>query len=113
MSFKFDPSDLLRGLAETELRTKAALGLYADTVSKKMENEAKSSYPWTDRTFQASRRLKGSWKWQGQVARVELSHGVDYGIWLEFCNEKRYAIIKPTIDKVSPSAIRGLQNLMK
>lgn len=112
-SFKFDAGKLLSGLAETELKTKVALGLYADTVGKKMENHAKSNYAWTDRTFQASRRLKGSWKWQGHIARVELSHGVDYGIYLEFCNEKRYAIIKPTIDDISPQAIRGLQNLMK
>ncbi|MGL5766712.1 MAG: hypothetical protein ACRCX8_13830 [Sarcina sp.] len=113
MGYKFDASGLLRGLVETELKTKAALGLYADTVSKKMENHAKSNYAWNDQTFQASRRLKGSWKWQGNVARIEIGHGVDYGIYLEFCNEKRYAIISRTVDKVSPSAIKGLQNLMK
>lgn len=112
-SFKMDARSLLSGLAEMEIKTKASLGLYADTVSKKMENHAKTNYNWTDRTYQASRKLKGSWQWQGNVIRVELSHGVDYGVWLEFCNEKRYAIIKPTIDFISPSAIKGLENLLK
>lgn len=111
--FKVDPSKLLKGIAEREIKTRAALGLYADTVSKKMENHAKTNYPWTNRTFQASRRLNGNWEWHGNVARATISHGVEYGVWLEFCNEKKYAILKPTVDYITPSAIRGLQNLMK
>lgn len=113
MSFKLDASKLISGLAEREVKTRAALGLYADTVAKKMESHAKSNKPWTDRTGRAKQSLNSSWKWMGDVARVELSHGVDYGIYLEFCNEKRYAIIKPTIDKISPEAIKGLGKILK
>ena len=113
MSFKFDANNLIKGLAEREIKTRAALGLYADTVAKKMESHAKSNKPWVDRTGRAKQSLNSSWKWVGDVARVELSHGVDYGIYLEFCNEKRYAIIKPTIDAISPQAIRGLNKILK
>jgi hypothetical protein len=113
MSFKFDANNLIKGLAEREIKTKASLGLYADTVAKKMETHAKTNKPWTDRTGRAKQSLNSSWKWVGDVARVELSHGVDYGVYLEFCNEKRYAVIKPTIDKISPEAIRGLNKILK
>ena len=113
MSFKLDASKLISGLAEREIKTRAALGLYADTVSKKMEAHAKSNKPWTDRTGRAKQSLNSSWSWRGDVARVELSHGVDYGIYLEFCNEKIYAIIKPTIDKISPEVIKGLGKILK
>ena len=113
MSFKFDASKLIKGLAEREIRTRAALGLYADTVAKKMETHAKSNKPWVDRTGRAKQSLNSSWKWVGDVARVELSHGVYYGIYLELCNEKKYAIIKPTIDIISPQAIRGLNKILK
>lgn len=113
MSFKFDASNLVKGIAEREIKTRAALGLYADTVTKKMEAHAKSNKPWVDRTGRAKQSLNSSWKWVGDVARVELSHGVYYGIYLEFCNEKRYAIIKPTIDVISPQAIRGLNKILK
>ena len=41
MSFKFDASKLIKGIAERELKTKAALGLYADTVAKKNGNSCK------------------------------------------------------------------------
>lgn len=113
MSFKFDANNLIKGLAEREIKTRAALGLYADTVAKKMEAHAKSNKPWVDRTGRAKQSLNSSWKWVGDVARVELSHGVYYGIYLELCNEKRYAIIKPTIDIISPQAIRGLNKILK
>ena len=113
MSFKFDASNLVKGIAEREIKTRAALGLYADTVAKKMETHAKSNKPWVDRTGRAKQSLNSSWKWVGDVARVELSHGVYYGIYLELCNEKKYAIIKPTIDIISPQAIRGLNKILK
>ncbi|MDB8805017.1 hypothetical protein [Romboutsia sp. 1001216sp1] len=113
MSFKFNASGLMKGLAEREVKTKAAVGLYADTTAKKMEAHAKSNYKWTPRSGQAHQTLNGTWKWHGSVARVELSHGASYGVYLEFCNEKRYAIVKPTIDLISPQAIRGLANILK
>ena len=113
MSFKFDASNLIKGIAEREIKTRAALGLYADTVAKKMEAHAKGNKPWVDRTGRAKQSLNSSWKWVGDVARVELSHGVYYGIYLELCNEKKYAIIKPTIDIISPQAIRGLNKILK
>ena len=113
MSFKIDASNLIKGIAEREIKTRAALGLYADTVAKKMETHAKSNKPWVDRTGRAKQSLNRSWKWVGDVARVELSHGVHYGIYLELCNEKKYAIISPTINYISPKVIKGLKNIIK
>jgi hypothetical protein len=113
MSFKFKASKLLQGLAEKEIRTKAALGLYADTAAKKMENESKANATWKDRTGAARQRLNSTWKWQGNIVRIELSHGVDYGIWLELCNEGKYAVITPTINKMSPKIIQGLDKILK
>lgn len=112
MSFRFDTRGLKR-LVETELRAKAALGLYADTSAKKMEGEAKTSAIWEDRTGAARQRLNGTWKWQGNIVRIELSHGVNYGIWLELCNEGKYAVITPTINKMSPKIIQGLDRILR
>lgn len=111
--FRMDTGALTRGLAERELRTKAALGLYANTVAMKMESHAKTNYNWTPRSGAAHQRITGTWKWQGNKARVELSHGVDYGVYLEFANEKQYAVLKPSIDYITPTAIRGLSNIIR
>lgn len=113
MSFRFDASKLAKGIAETELKTKAALGLFADSTANKMESYAKSNYPWTPRSGRAHQSLYTDWCWRGNNIRVELGHGVYYGIYLEFCNEKRYAIIQPTLDAISPEVMKGLQNLMR
>lgn len=113
MSFRFDASRMVRGIAETELRFKASLGLYADTVAKKMERHAKTNYPWTPRSGRAHQSLISDWKWQGNKIIISLAHGVDYGVYLEFANEKKYSIILPTIDNISPQAIQGLRNLLK
>ena len=113
MKFKFDASDLLKGLADREIKVRASLGLYADTIAKKMETHAKTNKPWTDRTGRAKQSLNSSWKWMGDVARVELSHGVDYGVYLEFCNERRFSVISPTINYIAPKAIKGLNNIIK
>lgn len=113
MSFKFDASNMLNGLVDTDLKMKASIGLYADTVAKKFEGHAKQQAIWQDRTGLARGTLSGTWKWVGPIARIQLSHGMKYGVYLEFANERRYAIIKPTIDLLSPQAIKGLNKILK
>lgn len=113
MSIKFDPSNMLNGLVDADLKMKSAVGLYSDTVAKKFEAHAKDKAIWQDRTGLARGTLSGTWKWVGPIARIELSHGMKYGVYLEFAHEKRYAIIKPTIDLLSPQAIKGLNNILK
>lgn len=113
MSFKMDVSSIVNGLAQQELKTKASLNLYGNTVAKKMESHAKSNRRWTDRTADARNRLNGTCKQQGNGVRIEIVHGVDYGVYLELCNEKRYAVLEPTVKAISPDAIKGLSNLLK
>jgi hypothetical protein len=46
------------------------------------------------------------------IIRIVLSHGVDYGIWLELAKEKKNAIIAPTVRKFAPEIIEDLQGIM-
>lgn len=112
-SFKFDMSGILKNLAEKEIKTRVALNLYADTCAKKVESKAKASATWVDQTGMARKSLKGTSTPNGTGARIELSHGVSYGIYLEMCNEKKYAIVKKTIDAESPAIFRGLNIIWK
>lgn len=112
-SFRFDASKLVKGLSERELKLRASLNLYGDTVAKKMEAHAKSNRKWQDRTGDARKSLRGNSEPWGNGVRVSISHNVKYGVYLEFCNERRYAILKPTVDKIAPEAVKGLSNLLK
>lgn len=112
-NFRIDISQVARGLAERELKTKAAIGIYGNTVAKKLENYAKSNAPWGDITGNARNGLKGNSQLLGNGVKCSIGHGVDYGIYLELCNERRYAILEPTVKVIAPEAVKGLANIFK
>ena len=113
MSFKFDPGSLLTGLISAPDKADAAIRMYADTSAIKLQNFAKQNRPWTDRTGQARQRLTGTSYRIANGYRLELAHGVDYGIWLELAHEKKYSIIPKTIQYVGTyDILPGLKNLL-
>lgn len=91
----------------------AAVGLLCENGAQKMEGYAKENRPWTDRTGRARQSLKGSWDKQFLSYRIKIAHGVKYGVWLEFKNERRYAILMPTVEKVGYGEILpAFENLL-
>lgn len=113
MEFKVDIDDILDGLDDVDEKVMAALELYGETVALKAEGKSKSEAKWTDRTGAARQSLKGTSNRNHNNVRVTLSHNVFYGIYLEYCNGGKYAIVEPTIDAISGEAIEGLKNLLK
>ncbi len=111
MSVKVNTSGF--DLAGAARKQKAALGLYADTAAKKMEAHAKSNAPWTDRTANARQSIEGDHFWRGDELVVRLSGGMEYSVYLELAHEKKYAILKPTIDLFAQETLAGYQKLVK
>lgn len=99
------------GIAEKKI--KEALGLYADIAAKKMEVHAKANKPWIDRTSNAKNSIQGKYHWKGKALVITLSGNVDYFIFLELAMAKKYAILKPTVDRFGPDVFRGYQKLVK
>lgn len=112
LSFKVDISGALKGLVEAEVKTRAAIGIYANTAGKKLEAEAKKNAPWTDRTSHARQTIQGGHEWQGNKCKVLITGNKDYSPYLEFANEGKYAILYPTIKENSPQIIEGMKNLL-
>lgn len=108
----FDCSQLLVNMAELSTRTETATMMYAETKAAQLKSYMQTNRPWTDRTGQAKRMLNADAEKVTNGIRISLSHGVDYGIWLEFAHEKRYAIIEPTIRIKGPEVMDGLTNLL-
>lgn len=112
--FKFDPKGILEGLSKVEDKSDEAIHMYADQGALKLQNYAKENRRWTDRTGAARSRLKGDALPEPNGYKLRLAHGVNYGIWLELANEKRYAIIPETIETVGEGEIMpGFDNLME
>lgn len=110
----FDMGGLENGLSKLENKADAAIRMYAETGSKKLEGYAKENRKWTDRTGHARQRLTGSVATISQGYRIYLAHGVDYGIWLELAHEKKFSIIPEAIEQVGTLQIMpGLKKLLE
>lgn len=112
MSFRIDSSNLLRGLAEHEMRLQAAVQLYGETAGEKLEAEAKKDRPWQDRTSIARQTIEGGAERRGNKVVVYVAGNTDYFPYLELAHEKKYAILFPTIRKMGREIIEGMNNLL-
>ena len=111
--FKFDASKMAENLDNVlGTKAKAAMRMYAESAAQNLEAHMKDNRPWTDRTGMAKARLNGSVQEVSEGLRIALAQGVDYGIWLELANEKKYAIIQPTIQSKSGEVIEGFEGLL-
>ena len=111
-SFRIDSTQVQNNLKAFPAKVNSAVGMYAKTASKTLENQAKQNAPWTDRTGHARQRLTGDASEVEKGWQIELSQGVDYGIYLELAHEKRFAILQPTVLSKSPEIIHGFTHLM-
>lgn len=82
------------------------------TYAARAEAEAKTGAPWTDRTGAARNGLHGSSSVGPGQAELVLSHGVDYGIWLELKNSGAYATVIPTLQRIGPALIADTAGLL-
>lgn len=109
----FDMTNMKQHLKTLPDKYQKALYAYAETAAKDCEKYAKQNRRWTDRTAHARQRLQGYAEQEPGKVRVCLSHGVDYGIYLEYGFEKKYAIIHPTLRKKGADIINGARKLLK
>jgi len=89
-------------MADVQAAMGRLLVRFRDTMCAKYaveaEQTAKANAPWTDRTGDARKLLKGEVIDDGETLGVRLLHRVEYGKHLETANDGRYAILKPTIE---------------
>lgn len=76
-----------------------------------MQNEAKTTHPWQNRSYEAERRIVGRVERRGDLTRIILAHGVRYGVYLELAMGKRFAVLWPTIQKYTPEILRAVAAL--
>lgn len=104
---------LTDGLETMKKKADAALLLYTKTSALKLQNSMRSNAPWKDRTGRARQTLTGTgYKAEDNSGYIiKLAHGVNYGVFLELAHEKRFAIIKPTIQAHGPEVLEAFDNL--
>lgn len=74
-----------------------------------IESDAQANAPWQDQTGAARRGLRAKVETETNMVRLWLSHGVDYGIYLETRDAGRLAILWPTLERRGPEIMAALQ----
>lgn len=110
---KIDDSDLNDGIKHFSDKAMVAMEMLAKTGANEIEAYAKKNRKWIDRTGDARKRLTGRSKRTLTGFRIELAHGVDYGIWLEVANEGKYQIIKPTLTKKGKEVLENFKKFIE
>ncbi|AUN10679.1 hypothetical protein [Clostridium botulinum] len=106
--------EAMKRLKEFTPKLKAALALDAQNIAMQMEKWAKENVVWTDRTAHARLFLTSTVKWTNtNTLMVALSHQVDYGIYLELCNEGKYAILERAIQEFAPQFMEGWKKIVQ
>ena len=105
--------EVMRGMDLYAQKVRQVLRQIADYWAGVLEAYAKAHAPWEDQTGNARQALHA---FVEEVSHDEsvvlyLSHGVDYGLWLEVRYAATYAIIWPTLEEHLPhirAMIRGV-----
>ncbi|BDR66727.1 hypothetical protein K144313037_p20010 (plasmid) [Clostridium tetani] len=112
MSFKFDIESVIDGLSEFEVKSKAAIGVYADTAGKKLEEHAKKNASWTDRAGLSRKTIEGGKQWEGDKCNVYVAGNTEHFPYLELAMDKQYSILNPTVNKLGAEILSGMNNLL-
>jgi hypothetical protein len=109
------PSELARAVEQYGDRALVAVAAVADRIAKEMQNDARGSAPWMDRSSNARGGLFATVEtdFAAQMVTIFLSHGadIDYGVYLELANGGRYQVIMPTIERHLPELMADLRQV--
>ena len=117
MSVRINELDCLRRLGEVQQRALYGCLKYGEAAAMKLASDAKRNIRWTEHTRNAKNSLTGSAFTLGTSrVRVQLAHGVRYGVYLEnrvFRHKGRLDIVGPTVRKLAPEIMEGWAQVVR
>jgi hypothetical protein len=78
-----------------------------------IETWMKANAKWQDRTGNLRQSLYAQVEQFTREIVLSFDYGLEYGFWLEFANQGRYAIIAPALDEFAPKIIADIQRLLQ
>lgn len=99
-------------MKDAERRIHDAVQALFERYAVEIEAWLKLNAPWTDRTGNLRQSLH-AWV-EDMTTKLVLSwdYGLDYGRYLEFSNEGRFAVIAPALDVFWPLIVADLQKIL-
>lgn len=112
MGVSVDISQVTNGLYKFKIFTKQRIKSYLQEQGDELVDYMKNTAPWKDRTGNARRGLGAETIDSSNIIGLSLYHTVDYGIYLEYAMELRFAILEPTVRLKGPDVIKGMQGIL-
>lgn len=107
-----DISQLINKFSKIAENAEIGSKLYAESVKTKLIQDAKSNAPWTDRTALSRNTIDGSVNSTLTTTKIEIRGNTPQFKYLEFCHEKKWAILWPTINKNMNLILNGWTNFL-
>ena len=104
---------VLTNLEKWHQEKRAGCEAISRNIAAKAQGKARQDRPWKDRTGNARQGLKGVTQWDSFTALIiYLAHSVEYGPYLELCNDGKYAIIEKTLNSLRKELYDSLKRIM-
>lgn len=92
---------------------KAGVEAVSAVTAANATNYAKQNKRWKDITGNARAGLHGGHFWENtEVLKLFVAHSMEYGIYLELANDRKYAILEEAINKSKDVWYRSIQRIM-
>lgn len=110
--------ELISSLDKFDDKCDRAFNIYGKIKALDLENKAKKTAKWTDRTGQARRSIEGQFKNSGNKYILELSgyakneYKKEYFQYLESGKMKKYSILEPTIKDNTDEIVDGFVDVL-
>lgn len=102
---------LIEQVAEYGRKVNAAAERVLEILAEELKEYMQDNAVWEDRTGEARRSLDALTEVTRDSIVLYLTHGVDYGKWLELANAGRYAIIADTMTANYDKIMQALQDI--
>ena len=113
IQWQTSPGDMAQRVERYKKSLIQAVYALAQRWATALADDARANAPWTDRTGHARRSLAGRMVRLATAAVIILSHGAEYGIYLERRWGGRYATIMPTIQRNQAAVMADLAALVR
>jgi hypothetical protein len=91
--------EVLSAMEDEMERQKAQFVAVAQYIAEELETYAKENAKWQDHTSNARQGLKGEHYIENGTVYALIRHSMEYGVYLELSNEKKYAILKESVNQ--------------
>lgn len=109
---EFDIENIITGLDYFETEVKEIIDAYGGIVAKELEEEVKENLSHSSKTAALANAIESGKEWTGDNCIIYVAGNKQDFVNLELADDKRYAVLKPVIDKLSPEILRNMNNLL-